>query len=82
MLTVISILLLAQMTEIEQVVMLHFDEERRMLHVAVTRGRRRVFITYITHYTNTDTHLCPIERSPFLDELIPLADFKFVNHQN
>lgn len=48
--------------------MQHFDEERRLLHVAITRGKERVFLTYLKATPGQGDG-----PSPFLAEIMPLA---------
>lgn len=47
----------------------HFNEERRLQLVAVTRAREQAFITYV----RVDWQKEPIEPSPFLARLEPLC---------
>lgn len=59
------------MTQYEANVMSHFNEEKRLQHVAVTRGREKVFLTYVRRYKIKEA-----VRSPFLSRLLPLTEFR------
>ena len=54
------------MTGIERVVMEHFEEERRLLHVAVTRAKEHVYVTYVRQNIIGTEECVTAEPSTFL----------------
>ncbi len=58
------------MEVIEKRGMVFFNEERRLQHVAITRGKERVFLTYLRATRTKD-----LEPSTFLNRIRPMAEF-------
>ena len=59
------------MTSYEESVMSHFNGEKRLQHVAITRGREKVFLTYVRRNLVSE-----LKESSFLMKLAPSAAFK------
>jgi superfamily I DNA/RNA helicase len=60
------------MSNLEETCMNYFNEERRLMHVAITRGRENVFLSYLRWY-ETKTCWFEAKRSYFLDKLVQNA---------
>ena len=57
-----------QMSMLEKRAMVFFLEERRLQHVAITRGKERVFLTYLRA-----SKFKELEPSAFLNRVKPVA---------
>ena len=55
----------------------HIQEERRLFYVAVTRARRRLFVTYSDQYDGNKKW----KVSPFIAELSESGDVEFTDHE-
>ena len=56
--------------------MLHFEEERRLLHVAVTRARERAYVTYVRgDFIKDKKRWFEGERSFFLSSIVSSMQF-------
>ena len=69
-----------QMTPLEAACMQHFEEERRLLHVACTRARERLYLSYVRRW-NSGRPGRYAERDPiaepsyFLSEIIDTVEW-------
>ena len=56
--------------------MLHFEEERRLLYVAITRARERAYVTYVRGNLSKDKkQWFELERSFFLSSIVTSMQF-------
>ena len=56
--------------------MLHFEEERRLLHVAITRARERAYISYVrSSFSKDKKQWYQLERSYFMSSIVSSMRF-------